>query len=185
MSGRSPCGETWRSSLGQTLRRLTLATVLLSAGTTVRADNSNEAALKAAFLYNFALYTEWPSLPPVFEYCIADKLDESAAIDALAKKEIAGRPIRIRHLGASDSLATCNVLFVTAAEKARLASLVAALESRPVLTIVDGEMDGEGHAMLQFHLADGRVGFTANQSRARASGLAFSAKMLRLARSVR
>lgn len=181
-----------RRYLRLTLRRLTLTAGLLSAATAVLADHGNEVALKAAFLYNFALYTEWPALPPVFEYCIADKPndkhdrhDGSEAIDALAKKEIAGRPIRIRHLGASDALATCNVLYVTAAEKARFAKLIGALENRPVLTVVDGDIEGEGDAMLQFHLADGRVGFSANLSRARSSGLAFSAKMLRLARSVR
>ena len=119
------------------------------------------------------------------KYCIADKHNGSAAIDALAKKEIAGRPIRVRHLDANDAVASCHVLYVTAAEKARLAKLLGMLEDRPALTVIDDEMDGEGKAMLQFHLADGRVGFTANLSRARASGLAFSAKMLRLARSVR
>lgn len=163
--------------------RLLLLAALLLPAASVRAIDGGEAALKVAFLYNFALYTEWPSLGPAFEICVVGKAGLGEALDALARKEIAGRPIRIRRLDAGPVSAECNLLFV-AAESERLGALLAPLAARPVLTVAENDAAPPARPMLRLALDQGRLSFDVNQTAARAAGLSFSAKLLRLARNV-
>jgi hypothetical protein len=164
--------------------RTTLALMWLVFGQNAGADEGGEAALKAAYLYNFALYTEWPELPPAFQFCIAGKDDFGDALDAIARKQITGRSIHVRRLGEGETAAECTLLFVPAQEKAHLGRLLAPLATRPVLTITDIGIGLEGGAMLHLSSEQGHLSFGVNQTVARIAGLNFSAKMLRLARRV-
>ncbi|NMG77376.1 YfiR family protein [Aromatoleum diolicum] len=148
------------------------------------AADANEAALKAAFLYNFALYTEWPGLGPAFEICVVGRDGLGEALDALGSKAVAGRPIRIRRLAGTAVPEECNLLFLALAEAGEPAKLPALRPSRPLLTVAEMGADVTGKAMLQLALEQGRLIFDANQTAAHAAGLRFSAKLLRLARSV-
>lgn len=167
------------------LRRLLLVMVAwLVPAVAVHADAA-EAALKVAFLYNFTLYTEWPEPTPVFELCVAGKDDLGETLDALSRKEVAGRPIQIRRIPAStDVPASCQLLFVAAAESARLSRLLAPLANRAVLTVAEIDSSHPARPMLRLSIQDARLGFDANQTAARTAGLRLSSKMLRLARSV-
>jgi hypothetical protein len=176
---------TETSPLRSDWSRLALTLALLLPGGFAAADSTSEAALKAAYLYNFGLYTEWPKLPPVFEYCIAGKSPLGEATAGLTRKEIAGRPIQVRHLANGEVPASCSVLFVASTESARLARLLDAVAGRPVLTVADNGLPGDNGAMLQLDLDQGKISFTADASRARTQGLTLSSKMLRLARSVK
>jgi hypothetical protein len=169
---------------GATVPGWMLALALLLPGGLPAADSASEAALKVAYLYNFALYTEWPGRPSVIEYCIAGKNTLGEALSGLTRKEIAGRPIQVRQLnnGEIPIPASCNVLFIASPELSRLLDAVA---ERPVLTVADSGLSGDTSAMLKLDLDQGKISFTADASRARAQGLTLSAKMLRLARSVR
>ena len=169
----------WRTLCGVTL--LVAAAIAVPPAT---AGGGSEAALKAAFLYNFALYTEWPSLGASFEICVAgrDTLDD--ALDALSAKAIAGRPIHVRRLEGTVVPEDCNLLFVGAPENGRLPDLLASHASRPLLTVADQGADTGGRPMLRLVLGQGRLSFDANHGAAQAAGLRFSAKLLRLARRV-
>ena len=146
--------------------------------------NENAGALKAAFLYNFALYTEWPVLPTSFELCVAGRDDMGEALDALSRRQVAGRSINVRRIDGNEVPASCNLLFVAASERGQCARWLGAVRGRPILTISDFGLHEEAQAMLHLHVEQGRLVFTASQSRAKGNGLSFSAKMLRLARAV-
>lgn len=163
---------------------LVLLAALLVQGFPARTADGSEAALKAAFLYNFALYTEWPALGPAFEICIVGKDALGDALDALGTKAVAGRPIHIRRLAGTEVPDECNLLFIAAAESDQLGKLLAPLASRPLLTVAEDGDDAAGKPMLRLTLEHGRLSFDANLTAARAAGLSFSAKLLRLARSV-
>lgn len=164
------------------LRHLCAATLGLAAA--LATAGGSEAALKAAFLYNFALYTEWPALGASFDICVAgrDRLDD--ALDALSAKAIAGRPIHVRRLEGAVVPEDCNLLFVGASGTGQFAGLLAPLASRPLLTVADEGTETGGKPMLRLVLEQGRLSFDANHSAAQAAGLRFSAKLLRLARRV-
>lgn len=167
-------------------RPLGAAAIVLAAtlaGPSVTAGGG-ETTLKAAFLYNFALYTEWPALGASFEICVlgGDALDD--ALGALSAKAIAGRPIRVRRLVGTAVPDDCNVLFVAASDNGRVAGLLAALASRPLLTVADHGAETGGKPMLRLVLDEGRLAFDAHPNAAHAAGLRFSAKLLRLARRI-
>lgn len=149
------------------------------------AAETSEASLKAAFLYNFALYTEWPTLGERFEICAIGKSGIDEALEVLTRKEIGGRPVRVQRVDSGPVPAACNLVFVPAPLAEHPGKLLAPLADKPVLTIVDGKPADGSQAMLQLAVDQGRLTFEANQTVARAAGLKFSAKLLRLARSVR
>lgn len=140
--------------------------------------------MKAAFLYNFALYTNWPALGAQFDICAVGRPSAGDALNALARKEIAGRPVRVRQLAADEPATGCNVVFVPAAESERLGRLLAPLAGKPVLTVAEAPFGAHAQPMLRLASEDGRLLFDVNRTVARAAGLDFSAKLLRLARSV-
>ena len=106
-AGAAPGHVAWVA-----LRRVTLALALLLQAPVSSAADGGEAALVVAYLYNLALYTEWPGVPAAFEFCLIGKNELNDAPQALERKEIAGRPIRVRHLTSQEVPAECNVLFI-------------------------------------------------------------------------
>ncbi|MEO8410641.1 MAG: YfiR family protein [Propionivibrio sp.] len=144
----------------------------------------NETALKVAFLYNFALYTDWSGLGSTFSVCVIGKDDFGELLDALTRKEIGGRPIRVQRLADDKLPAECNLLFISASEVERLVKLLAPLAGRPVLTVTEEDPAIPIDTMLSVVTEQGRLTFDANMKVASAAGLTLSAKLLRLARKV-
>ena len=173
------CYAAWRLAW-----RVAVVLALVVAKGASAAGDGGEAALKAAYLFNFALYTEWPALPFAFEFCIAGKGDFGEALNAIARKQISGRPVRIRQLQTGDVPGECNLVFILAGNQAAASQIFAALAGRPVLTVGDVGLELEHPPMLQLSSEDGQLYFSVNQSAARVVGLTFSSKMLRLARGV-
>lgn len=148
------------------------------------AAEMSEQSLKAAFLYNFARYTEWPNLPVDFQICILGEDSLGNAMEPIARKEIAGRPIRVLRLTADSPLTSCNLLFITAPEQGRIPDIIKTLAGLPVLTVAETGNYDPKLLMLRMSFEQGILVFEANPSVAKAAGLNFSAKMLHLARRI-
>lgn len=163
---------------------LWLAICCLTASTAVAQDAGREAALKAAFLYNFAKFTEWPKDRPDGEagpivFCISQNSRLRSAVDELQGKLVGSRPVRTQ-IADGINPALCHVLFIDDTASPRLRQL-AETDLHGVLTVSD---------LPNFARAGGNIGmfFTSNQLRfqinldaARRSGIGFSSKLLRLA----
>jgi hypothetical protein len=162
-----------------------LAAAVLAVSGTAAGIDAELASLKAAYLYNFVLYTDWPVLPATFELCIAGREAFGGALEQIEKREVAGRPLHVRAVTGLEVPAECHLLFIGAAEQPRLARLLQAAVRRPVVTVVDVGLPDNGQAMISLGIEQNRLGFSANLSLARAHGLGFSSKMLRIARDVR
>lgn len=146
---------------------------------------SDPAALKAAFLYNFALYTTWPiGQTESFVLCSYGRDDLGSALDALAAKQLDGKPVQVRRVDGVAEAKSCQLLYVSGAAGASLGSIVRALQAQPVLVVSDAAGAAE-HAMIHIEPDGNRLAFGVNLPRVRAAGLDLSAKLLRLARSVR
>ena len=148
---------------------------------------TSEKELKVAFLYNFALYTEWPlPLADSLTFCLVGYNDLGSALDALSSRQIGGKPIVLRHLEIQDSHAdtgACHVMYSATLSEAKLAKVANDLRQKPILSIAEGA--GAEYSMIGLARDGNRLVFDINNSRARAAGLTFSSKLLRLARSVR
>lgn len=165
--------------------------VALSAATavTARADSytDREAAVRAAFLYNFAKFTRWPSAqfegpqaPVVF--CIYENSLRLDALQAIGSRTIDGRPVVVRPTRRGDPLTPCHLLYVsTNAGNGHVRNLP--LESRrsKVLFVSDDPdlADIGGHISL-FPI-DRKLRFKINLEATRESGIALSSKLLQLA----
>ncbi|HLF97569.1 MAG TPA: YfiR family protein [Methylococcaceae bacterium] len=145
-----------------------------------------EYALKAAFLYNFARFTEWPAQPPAQEFnlCIYGKNPFGERLDTIAGKPLHGNPVRIVLPDTLDSLGGCHILFIAESALPSLPRVLAALDGRAVLTVAEGEGRVEQGIMVGLLLEGSRVAFEVNLSALRHSGISVSAQLLQLSRRV-
>lgn len=145
-----------------------------------------EAVLRAAFLYNFALYTEWPaSAPEGVTLCVLGQDSLGPALDALAGKHIAGKPVLVRRVNAVAQARTCQLLFIAPSEHEAMPAIVRALQSLPVLTVSEADSYPSDLPMIVLEPEGNRLAFQVNLTKAKAAGLQLSSKLLRLARTVK
>lgn len=152
---------------------------------------SPEYLIKAAYLYNFALFVEWPNdafdspeAPLVIGIVGADPF--GAAMDRTVEgKRISRHPIRVDRLAPSQDLRHCHILFVNRAELARVPEIAQRLQGQAVLIVGDVASDTRAYTAVDFVLTDNKVGFTINMDAARRARVTISSKMLGLAKTVR
>ncbi len=142
------------------------------------------ATLKAAFLYNFALYTTWPPPPPnAFTLCAIGHDELGTAFDALANKQVDGKPVHVRRIDSAAEARGCHVLYVPESSAGNLPALSRGLASQPVLIVSDaGNLDA---SMILIEAEGNRLAFSVNLARLRQAGMDVSSKLLRLARVVK
>lgn len=101
-----------------------------------------EYQLKAAFLYNFAKFTEWPQsafkdndAPLVIGILGKDPFEEN--VDFLKDKVVKSRKLTIQRFDDIKALKPCHILFISASEKNRLAETLDAVKDSTILTVSD------------------------------------------------
>jgi hypothetical protein len=158
---------------------------LLAAAPCSRADDLPEYRLKAAFLYNFALFTEWPAeVGSTLNLCISGSDPFGTEIDVLQGKAVGERSIAVQRKAGAESLAGCQIVFVASTAIGTLARVLAGVRGRPVLTVADSPGAARQGAALNMAVDQNRVTFEANLQAARSAGINLSAKLLRLATEV-
>jgi hypothetical protein len=165
----------------------------LSAAQTPEREAPSEYALKAAFLYNFTLYTEWPeaafSEPNTLTICLLGEDLFGVHLDALAAKKSQGRQIKVKRLGSAPQVSAsdakvCNVVYIAASDAATLAKAAAVLGKRNLLTVGERASSEGKFPLITIFPSGSRFGFDIASTEAQANGLKMSSNLLRLARSV-
>lgn len=172
--------------LSGTIRTLCLAALLLP-GSLAHGDNS-AAAIKAAFVYNFAKFVEWPAGAFADEHAPLELCLSGAPLEgrlqALEGREAQGHPIRIRALAGREAPQGCHILVLGELGASDRAQLLQASGRAPTLTIGDyGDFPRDG-GMIGLFVAANRVQFSVNLAAAQGAGLRLSARLLQLAHSV-
>jgi len=152
---------------------------------------ATEYQVKAAFLYNFAKFVDWP--PSAFsdakqplDICVYGRDPFGTALeDALMGKTIGERRVGLGRATQFQDLVGCHVVFVGASAHETAAELANRLKGRAVLLV--GESDGfaASGGTIQFTIEDNRVHFVINPDAADRAGLKISSKLLALAKIVR
>jgi hypothetical protein len=151
-----------------------------------RAASMSEYELKAGFLYNFAVFTEWPSdIGPTLKLCVYGKDPFAEHMNGLQGKAVGDRHIVIAKGVELETLATCQLVFVSNAAIGDLPRVLDHLKGLPVLTVADTQGAGAHGIILNMTLTEERVRFEANLSSAHSARLSLSSKLLRLATEVR
>jgi hypothetical protein len=148
-----------------------------------------ENDIKAAFLYNFTKFIDWPTpasgTPGPFQVCVlADARFTSAVDRIIAGESVEGRPLARMDPQSPDDARQCAILYVGHGHRDRAAPLLAAVRQLPVLTVGDAPRFVEGGGTIGFVLENNRVRFDVSPAAAQRSGLQVSSKLLRVARHV-
>jgi len=152
---------------------------------------AGEYEIKAAFLYNFARFAEWPPTavpdsPDVFVIGVlgtdpfGDILDEIAATRTVGDKRIV-----VRRFATLDEYTPCHILFVAASERARMAAVIEKLRDAPVLLVADTAGFAQAGGTVDLVVEENKVRFEVNPVAAERAGVKISSKLLRLARIVK
>lgn len=143
-----------------------------------------EHEVKAAYLYNFTKFVEWPDGKPVLHFCLLGKNAVTVALEAFKDKTVGERKLALIYPEASSNLAECDLLFVGEQEDRHLERILALTQGRRLLVVGDGEGYAQRGAMFNFYQEGGRIRFEINYPAVRRSGLKISSKLLALGRMV-
>ena len=145
-----------------------------------------EYQIKAAFIFNFAKFVEWPAaaFPKASSPIIVGVLGENPFHDTLEKtiknKTVDEHPVVVREFRAATDATNCHILFISSSEKARLPQILKQLNGRSVLTVAEMPGFTEAGGMINFVPEGTKIRFQINNDAANGAGLKVSAKLLNL-----
>lgn len=158
---------------------------LLLAGSAWAAE-FDEYAVKAAYLYNFAKFVEWPpetlaDADTPLRICIAGDNPFGGALATLSDKTVGSHRVEVRLVPATTGLDKCHIVFIGRAEQGRFKALLAKLGRLPILTVSDIGDFAQAGGMIGLVEADQRIRFDINLAATRQANLKLSSQLLKLA----
>ena len=147
----------------------------------------DEYQVKAAFLYNFAKFVEWPV--EVFEnpaehlmICVLGEDPFGRAIDdVVSGKKIEGHALTIQRISDAHKARGCRMLFVSSSEPKSVLSVLGALNESAILTVGESDSPTASGMIINFILEGGKIRFSINTAAAEREKLRFSSRLLSLA----
>ncbi len=171
--------------------------VLLGVGLVVTLGNKiaysqavSEDQVKAAYLFNFAKFVEWPqetfpdATAPI-RLCVLNDLTIGSALSQIVKdKHILGRSIVVVPIQTGEQGRSCQILFINSAQNWQIEHILKVLQGASVLTV--GEATGfvEKGGIVNFVIQDDQVHFQVNHRAATQNRLQMSARLLGVAKLV-
>ena len=151
---------------------------------------SAEYEVKAAYLYNFAKFVEWPAKAfpsdksPIV-LCVFGKDPFSGELETtVLGKTMEGRAFETRHTNRVEELHVCQMVFVSDGEAKHIAEILAVVKDAPVLLVGESPKFAEDGGEIGFVLQDGKVHFAVNVDAVERAHLRVSSKLLSLAKIV-
>ena len=168
---------------------LALVSAVLMAISSSRAQDAppSEYRLKAAFLFNFAKFVEWPpeafaeKTSPFIIGVLGDNPFGNELQQTVIGKNINDHPITIQPFSTAAAATNCHLLFISNSEKKRLTEIVPALRGTTVLTVSETERFIEAGGMINFVSVNNKIRFQINDDAAKTARLKISSKLLSLA----
>ena len=171
-----------------------LFSLLFGPGFKCPAQNSapteyQEYQIKAAFIFNFAKFVEWPpqafakDTSPIVIGVLGVNVFGDNLEQALRNKSIHHRPLLYQEFHSVAEVTNCQVLFIGVSEKKRYAKILGALRGMSVLTVSESDQDQfiDAGGMINFVIQDNRIHFQVNNEAAKSAGLIINSKLLDLA----
>jgi hypothetical protein len=171
------------------LRMLLCIAAGITAATALAQREAPEASVKAAFLYKFANYIEWPanafaapSAPLVIGVAGSDEV--ATELERIAPgRNVNGHPVSVKRLREGESPRGTHLLFI-GRENAAAAAMLRAARDNAVLAITESERGLEMGSAINFVTAGDRVAFEVSLEAAEKTGHRISSRMLAVARRV-
>lgn len=151
-------------------------------------DAAPDVVVKAALLYNFAKFTEWPALAPgapIVVCVVGDDGIASALVETVRGQNISGHALDVSRPQNSATWQSCHLLFIAGAEIRRSTGGLDDIKSLPVLSVSDADGFAQADGVIQLYLEAGRMRFAINVDATEHSGLRLSSRLLGLAKIIR
>jgi hypothetical protein len=163
--------------------------ILLGTSASARQAPSNpsvEAQVKAAFLFNFAQFVQWPggAFPDPdspFTMCVIGDSVEGPLEKTIEGETLNGRRIVMRRPATPENIRACHLIYVARGEARRSMEIIVAASGVPILTVGDSEEFINEGGMIRFTEAGRRIRFEINPDAAESASLRVSSRLLRLA----
>ena len=157
-----------------------------SAGAQPQNRVTDEYQVKAAFLYNFAKFVQWPQAADKSQPLTVCVFGDAAFGDVLQQmvggKSVQGRDVAVRRLRAGDDSRACQILFISAADARHTAELLAGASGAPVLTVGETTPFRREGGLVRFYVEGNRLRFQINANGAQQAGLKISSQLLGIAK---
>jgi uncharacterized protein DUF4154 len=150
-----------------------------------------EYQVKAAFLYNFARFVEWPAdafpdaRAPILLGIVGEDPFGGAMEQAVNGKTINGRELVLKRVARQQDFKEFHMLFVSSSEARHLSQILESLKGKAVLTVGETEGFAQSGGVINFTLEENKVHFEINVDTAERSHLKISSKLLALAKVVK
>lgn len=149
-----------------------------------------EYDVKAAYLYKFAPFVDWPSAAFASDtapltLCVIGKDPFGAVLDKAAfGQSLNAHPVQVRRMPRIGARSGCHIAFLGGSKEQPAAEAVKLLAGEPVLTVTD-EISGPAQGMVHFVIRERRIRFVIDSGAAGRGGLQLSSKLLTLAVTVK
>jgi len=164
--------------------------VLCCFAAVAQAQSASEYQVKAAFLFNFARFVEWPadaflSVDSPLQICILGQDPFGRDFEQMIEdKTVSGHRMELAHPEGVPQARACQILFISSPDKQQIRETLEGLKGSSVLTVGDAPGFAKMGGVINFVLDDNRVRFEINQKAAEAAHLKLSARLLTVAKLV-
>jgi hypothetical protein len=154
-----------------------------------------EYQVKAAFLYNFVKFVQWPEGKPadsndIVTIAVIGNHKFGNAFESIKGKKVRNKKIIVKFFpkfgknNNKNALKKCHLFFICTSEKQHLKDIIEIANQANILTV--GDMNGfiDDGGVIQFIMQDKKVRFQINLSAARRAKLKIRSQLLRLAKKV-
>ena len=163
---------------------LSLAGAMLIQQRQVQAQSAEVNQVKAAYLYNFAKFVEWPAEAyrdaddPAIICAVGDDRTGEILQQAVSGKKANGRRVEARYPRTPRDMRSCHVLFIGFSEKGRISDVLHDLENSHVLTVGQMQQFIPLGGMINLAQNNGRIELEIDPETAEAAGLKISSRLL-------
>jgi hypothetical protein len=175
-------GKAWRL-----IAVMVLAAMLYGAV----APSPSEYQIKAAFLYNFTKFVEWPAkafraTSRSMTLCILGEDPFGTDLEQILDgKMVNGKSIAIKRFSGMRGLEVCHILFISSSERSHLPEILEALREASMLTVGETERFAKLGGIINFTIEENKVRFEINVDAAERAGLKISSRLLKLGKVIR
>ena len=166
--------------------RLLIILFLLLVPATASVATEGEYQVKAAMLYNFAKFVDWPADSFATEnritFCLVGKSPLNGPIQSMQGKSVKGRAMVIRPVVRPDEVDGCQILFIPQSERTHASAYLQQSSHYSILTVSDLEKFTVSGGMIGFYEEDDKIRFEINLEAAQKRRLQISSYLLNLTR---
>lgn len=177
----------WRFAASSVWGVMALVLWLTAASGHAQDSQPSESRLKAAFLFNFAKFVEWPpeaftgKTAPLVIGVLGENSFGKDLEQTIQGKTVNDRPLQVKEYRAVAEATNCHILFICASEKKLLPEIFEALRGTAILTVGETDRFTQTGGMINFVVEGNKIRFEIKDETAKKAKLKISSKLLNLA----